>query len=177
MQHAAALVSNVGAQQEQAGAISGKVKNLFLMLQGSYGAAFLSKYSTGVKDREGRDLGIRASMKVWQTRLDKYPDDVLTIAFNRVTVECPEFPPSLPQLEKACEAAMPRKTYAQEQGFPPALPAPAPVAAPVHVELRKDGKDWARKILAEAKAGHSMLPIRLRFAREALGMEGKQSWQ
>ena len=154
MQHASTIVHagmEQGQQQERQG-ISQAVKNLFLMLQGSYGSAFLTKFSTGVKDDHGRDMGIRAAMKVWESRLGKFPSDVLAIAFDRITVECPEFPPSLPQIEKACDAAMPRKTYAEEQGLPALA---APVVKPVHVDVpnRADGKNWARRILGRVALG------------------------
>ncbi|MGE8452564.1 MAG: hypothetical protein ACN6OP_18480, partial [Pseudomonadales bacterium] len=48
------------------------VKNLFLVMQGCYGSLFLSKFATGVLDDQGRDLGVRAAMRVWRTTLAKY---------------------------------------------------------------------------------------------------------
>lgn len=151
------------AQQQEQKGVSAGVKNLFLMLQGSYGAPFLAKFSSGVKDEQGRDLGIRSTMKVWDARLAKYPADVLATAYERVIVESPDFPPSLPQIEKICEAAMPRKTYAEEQGLP-ALPAPKPARVHVQVETKNDGKDWARKILARIQNGDRSV---CRYSRES----------
>jgi hypothetical protein len=163
------------AQQQEQKGISAGVKNLFLMLQGSYGAPFLAKFSSGVKDDQGRDLGIRSTMKVWDARLAKFPADVLATAYERVIVESPEFPPSLPLIEKICEAAMPRKTYAQEQGLP-ALPAPKVEPVQVNVQKRDDGKDWARKILARVEAGDKSI---CRYSREsaelALGRRAQMS--
>jgi len=47
-------------------------------------------------------------------------------------------------------------------------PKPAPAPAGV------DNKDWARKILArEACGDKSLLPIQVRFAREALDLQSK----
>lgn len=46
------------------------------------------------------------------------------------------------------------------------------VGQPVH-----DPKEWARRILREHDAGVKVRPIRLRFAREALGLDGRTSWQ
>ena len=151
------------AQQQEQKGISAGVKNLFLMLQGSYGAPFLAKFSSGVKDEQGRDLGIRSTMKVWDARLAKFPADVLATAYERVIVESPEFPPSLPLIEKICEAAMPRKTYAQEQGLV-ALPAPKVEPVQVNIQKRDDGKDWARRILARIEAGDKSIP---RYNRES----------
>ena len=80
-------------------------------------------------------------------------------------------------MEKVCEAITPRKTYAEEAGLP-RLPAPAP-AATIKVDFSKqnDGKDWARSILARAEAGDTIRPSTLLSARQALGMEGRMSWQ
>lgn len=164
------------AQQQEKSGISAGVKNLFLMLQGSYGAPFLAKFSSGVKDGEGRDLGIRSTMKVWDARLSKYPADILATAYERVIVESPEFPPSLPMIEKICAAATPRKTYAQEQGLP-ALPAPKRQPVHVEVQLLKDGKDWARKLKARHDHGEKLGAHQITAYRQALGFEGRQSWQ
>ena len=152
------------------------VRKLFMLLHGSYGNSFISKFSTGEKDKDGRDKGIRAAMKVWEAKLGKYPADVIEVAADRTGAAHPEFPPSLPQFEKLCEAAMPRKTYAQEHGLP-ALPAPK--AEPIKVDLKpkNDGKDWARVLLARFDAGEKLRPIQVRFARQALGMEGRMPWQ
>lgn len=153
------------------------VKHLFLLLQGSYGNLFLSKFATGVKDDAGRDLGIRATMKVWESALSKFPAQVIETAANRLTSEHPEFPPNLPQFVKSCEAAMPRKTYAQEQGFT-ALPAPKVEPIKVDLEAKNDGKDWARRILYRIERNDkSVGRYAHREARLALGIEGRQAWQ
>ncbi len=163
------------AQQQEQKGISAGVKNLFLMLQGSYGATFLAKFSSGVKDEQGRDLGIRSTMKVWDARLAKFPADVLATAYERVIVESPEFPPSLPLIEKICEAAMPRKTYAQEQGLV-ALPAPKVEPVQVNVQKRDDGKDWARRILARIEAGDKSISRYTRESAEvAMGRRARMS--
>jgi hypothetical protein len=148
------------------------VRKLFMLLHGSYGNLFLSKFSTGEKDAQGRDKGIRAAMKVWESKLSRFPAEVIETAAGRLTAEHDEFPPNLPQFEKLCEAAVPRKTYAEEAGLP-RLPAPVPApAAAVSFDLRNDGKDWARRLLARHDAGEVLRPIQLRFACEALGMTG-----
>lgn len=144
------------------------VRKLFVLLHGSYGNAFLSKWSTGEKDASGKDKGIRAAMLVWDAALRKFPDGVIETAATRMREAHPEFPPSLPQFEKLCDAAMPRKSYAQEHGLP-MLPPPAPVQ--VSFEQQGDNRDWARRILARQQAGDKRLTrTQLAMAQDALGM-------
>lgn len=163
-------------RQEQAQVqASPVIRKLFMLLHGSYGNAFVSKFSTGEKDSQGRDKGIRVAMKVWESGLATYPADVVEAATNRVVEEFPEHPPNLPQFKKLCEAIMPRKTYAEEQGLP-ALPAPKPARVHVQVEHKNDGKDWARKILARIQNGDRSV---CRYSREsaevALGLRKQMS--
>ena len=40
-----------------------------------------------------------------------------------------------------------------------------------------DGKEWARRLIARHEAGERLRPYTLTCARQALGMEGKMSWQ
>lgn len=153
------------------------IRKLFVLMHGAYGNQWASKFTTGKLDHEGGDKGIRAAMLVWDAKLTKYPPDVIEIAAGRAQAEHPDFPPNLPQFEKLCDAAMPRKTYAEEAGLP-ALPAPAP-AAPMKVDYsqKHDGKDWARAIMARSEAGDKIRPYALLSAKQALGMMGKMSWQ
>lgn len=153
------------------------VQKLFVMLHGAYGNQFLSKFSTGEKDENGKDKGVRAAMLVWDSALRKFAPEVVETAASRLRSECPEFAPNLPQFERLCEACAPRKTYAQEQGLP-ALPAPKVESIKVDLEKRNDGKDWARSLVGRHEKGDkSIRPICLKFAREALGLEGRQAWQ
>ena len=178
--HDVATLAQRGFHQAQSAPaplqVAPAIRKLFMVFHGSYGNTFIGKFSTGEKDADGRDKGIRAAMKVWEAKLGKYPADVIEVAADRAGAAHPEFPPSLPQFEKLCEAAMPRKTYAQEHGLP-ALPAPK--ADPIKVDLKpkNDGKDWARRLLARHEAGERLRPYTLTCARQALGMEGKMPWQ
>ncbi|WP_103018125.1 hypothetical protein [Alicycliphilus denitrificans] len=181
MQEVAAVIDagamEQGAQDQAAEQAALAVKNLFLLLQGSYGTAFMTKYATGVKDGRGHDLGIRATMAVWRAALGKYPPAVIEAAAARMSEEHREFPPSLPQFEALCKAATPRKTWAQENRLP-ALPPPNVIPPePVQYDHKGDRKDWARSILAQVRDGIRRTPTVIIFAREALGMEGRQSWQ
>lgn len=153
------------------------IRKLFLLMHGAYGNQWAAKFSTGKLDEKGSDKGIRAAMMVWDAKLAQYPADVVEIAAGRAQTEHPDFPPNLPQFQTLCEAAMPRKTYAEIAGLP-ALPAPAPVA-PMKVDYSKknDGKDWARAIMARSEAGDKIRPYTLTSAKQALGMMGKMSWQ
>ena len=114
---------------------------------------------------------MRAAQLVWDADLAKFTDDVIEAAFQNIKRECPEFPPSLPQFEKVCEALTPRKTYFEESGLL-ALPAPqVERLLDVPVELKGDSKDWARKIVARINHGDQTVTRHSRMAAmETLGM-------
>jgi hypothetical protein len=42
---------------------------------------------------------------------------------------------------------------------------------------RHDPKEWAKVIVKRYEMGERIRPLVLLFARQALGMEGKQKWQ
>lgn len=162
-----------GAQQQaERAAISPAIKQLFQLLHGAYGNAFITKFATGEKDASGKDRGIRSAMVVWQMALSKYPAEVIETAAQRVTEQYPDFPPHLPQFEALCKADAPRKTYAEQHGLPPAQALPKPVEAalrnPPGFEPRNDGRDWARRIMARKAAGERINICPLRMAKEAL---------
>jgi len=174
MSEAVAEIANIAMARAEkrpdADPVSASTKQLFMALHGAYGNAFLSKFSTGERDEKGKDRGVRSAMQVWQSKLATYPADVIQTAASRAMDAHPEFPPSLPQFEAICRAVAPRKTFAEEQGLT-RLPAPTPApAAPVSFAERRDGRDWARRILARHEAGDKLNPTSLRFAREAMGV-------
>ncbi len=126
-------------------------RKLFVLLHGSYGNLFLSKFATGQQSEDGGDKGVAAAMLVWDAALAKFAPDVIESAAKRLTAEHPDFAPNLPQFVKTCEAMTPRKTYAEENNLP-ALPAPVLTLRPaVSYEAKGDRKDWARAILAAQK--------------------------
>lgn len=153
-------------QSEHDQQASSTVRKLFLILQGTYGTPFLSKYSTGVMDdsKPPRDKGMVAALRVWDRALSKFaPDDIETAA-NRVTEAHKQFPPNLAEFEALCRAAAPRKSHAELQGWT-ALPAPAkPKPVEVQIDLVGDGKDCYRKIWARHQAGDRTIS---RYALEA----------
>lgn len=147
--------------------VSATIRKLFMLLHGSYGNAFISKFSTGEKLQVGdkqHDKGVLTAMKVWNAQLAKYSSEVVETAAGRATEAHKQFPPNLAEFEALCRAAQPRKTHAELAGWA-ALPPPAkPKPIEVHIELVGDGKDGYRKILARAKAGDKTIS---RFALEA----------
>lgn len=166
MQDISTLALGAGAGEPRQPAVNCAVRKLFLVMQGSYGSLFLSKFATGVLDEGGRDLGMRAAMRVWNAALGKYDDAVIELAVARLTDAHPDFPPNLPQFEALCRAAMPRAAQAR-------LSAPAVRPIAVQLALLGDGKDWARRIVARAGAGdRSITRAVLRAAMQALGMQG-----
>ena len=153
---------------------SERTRKLFVVLQGAYGTPFLAKFSTGELNERREDKGMRAAQLVWDAALAGFADDVIEAAAKSIKRECPEFPPSLPQFEKVCEALTPRKTYAEEAGLL-ALPAPAFQRMEVPIKPHGDGKDWARKIMARSDAGDKTVSYRaLKDAKEALGLNTRR---
>lgn len=154
-------------------AVSLVIRKLFMLLHGSYGSLFTSKFATGQMAGK-HDKGTISAMKVWDAKLSRFPATVVEQAASRLAAEHADFPPNLPQFEQMCDAVMPRQTYAQEQGLP-ALPAP--VAAPpvkVNLQERNDGKDWARRIVARMEGGDTSISYYSgKSARVALGLEVK----
>lgn len=143
------------------------VKQLFVLLHGAYGVLFLSKFSTGELDGNGKDKGVRAAMLVWESGLRTYQEDVVRSAVERHMAQCPERPPGLPQIQALCRAIQPRQTHAQEHGLP-CLPAPAVRTVHAAFVRHGDGKDWARQHLADHEAGIAVARFALHSARIAL---------
>jgi len=157
-------------------------RKLFIVLHGAYGNQLLAKFNTGqlVETEgpdQGKDKGLLAAMAVWDADLSRYEGSVVEAAARRLMARNPDYAPTLPQLVQMCEALTPRKTWAQENRLP-ALPPPNVIPPkPVEFERHNDNKDWARAILAQVDAGISKSPGVVRAAREALGKEGRKSWQ
>lgn len=157
--------------QAQRAEASIRTRKLFVVLQSAYGTAFLAKFSTGELNERREDKGMRAAQLVWDAALAEFADDVIEAAVKNIQRECPEFPPSLPQFVKVCEALTPRKNYFEEHGLP-MLPPPKLVRVEVHIEPVGDGKDQFRKIWARHLAGDKTLTqFSLKSAIEVLGAE------
>lgn len=161
--------------QSQRPEASIRTRKLFVVLQSAYGTAFLAKFSTGELNERREDKGMRAAQLVWDAALAEFEDDVIETASRNAQRESPEFPPSLPQFVKACEALTPRKTYFEENGLL-ALPAPKlERLLDVPFELKGDDKDWARKIVARINHGDQTVTRHTRLAAmETLGLHRQQ---
>ena len=173
MSEQAANAVRITAQSSApADSVSASVKQLFMALHGCYGSVFLSKFSTGELDANGKDKGIRSAMLVWQADLADFPPDVVFQAARRAKEAHPKFPPNLPEFVVFCKAAMPRAVYVDPDAHVARLPAPARAeAGPVEFVAMRDGKDWARKILAELAAGGRRPHGVVAMAKSALGVE------
>lgn len=140
------------------------IRKLFILLHGSYGNLFISKFSTGEKDAQGRDKGIRAAMKVWEAKLSQYPADVVETAAGRMTAAHAEYPPNLPQFEVLCMAAMPREAYR-----PPvtALPMSGKLRSEYAARARAINEKHAQKV-AKRATGRVDLPSGLDGLKQAI---------
>ena len=170
----AARAAEQAAQPQPAARIASPlVRKLFLLLHGAYGNQFAGKFATGKVNEAGEDMGTRAAMLVWDSALSRFAGDVVELAARRLVKDNPKFPFNLGELEAVCEAATPRQDFAQEQGLPRlASPVLQPIA--VTIQARHDGCDWARKILARAKAGDRLVTRGvLEHARAALRLAGR----
>ena len=150
-------------------------QHVFRVLHGMYGNLFLSKFATGQQNGDGTDVGIESAKTIWGHGLAKYDMAVIREALAACLQSHPEFPPSLPQMLSLCEARKPRATYAQQQGWqslPPPVEAPT---KPVDFTPQKDGKDWARRILARKEAGEKITAYTLASASMALGLQKTMS--
>lgn len=147
-----------------------RIKQLFMLLHGCYGSPFTAKFATGKLDEKGRDRGTLSAMMVWQAGLQRYSDAVVQEAALRCREVHPSFAPSLAEFEALCKACTPRQTYAQQQGWK-SLPPPQAEEKPVSFDVKGDGKDWARRILARNEAGVVIGAYALSSARVALGMQ------
>lgn len=145
------------------------VDALFTKLTLAYGRDFLGRWEgidvSDVKTDWGHELA----------GFEKHPE---AIAFALANL--PIKPPTVLEFRALC-----RRAPAPDA---PRLEAPRANPERVKAELDKlapmraravdvDRKDWARVILARHEAGEKLRPIQLRFAREALGLEGRMAWQ
>lgn len=154
--------------------ISPTIRKLFMLLHGSYGSLFTSKFATGQMAGK-HDKGAISAMRVWDAKLSRFTPDVIEDASNRLSKEHPKHPPNLPEFESLCESAAPRKEWAREQGLP-RLPAPAPEPVKVEVPKHDDGKNWARSILARDKLGDKRISRYALYSAEmAMGLRAKMS--
>jgi hypothetical protein len=143
------------------------IDRLFQRLAATYGAAW---------DRSLGTAPIEDVKAIWQRELAGFTGKLSALAY--ALDHLPERCPNMIEFRNLCRAA-PDAPAAQ-------LPAPTvnperigqarALLAELNAKMRtgqiQDPKDWARRIIARHDAGEHVLPISLRFAREALGLVG-----
>ena len=143
---------------------------IFTKLTLAYGRDFISRW-------EGIELNDVKSD--WSHELSGFEAHPESIAYALANL--PQKPPSVIEFRSIARRA--------PQIDAPRLEAPKADPAKVAAEIAKqtglrealapkqNQKEWAQRILAREQAGEKIRPIALRFAKEALGMEGRMSWQ
>ncbi len=147
------------------------IEAIFAKLAVRYSAAWLRQWDgvdmALVKADWADELhGFGKNLEPLRYALRHLPERCPNVAqFKAVANSCP--PPELPRLEAPrASGNVVAEQLAKQTGLKQAL-------SPVE----HHGKGWARRIVARAEAGERVRPITLRFAREALGLEGRMSWQ
>ena len=143
---------------------------IFTKLTLAYGRDFLARW-------EGIDLNdVKSDWSHELSGFDAHPEAIAYALAN--------LPPKAPSVIEF-------RALARRAPLPEAPRLEAPKADPVKVaaEIAKqtglrealapkhNPKEWAQRIVDRAAAGDSSRPITLKFACEALGMEGKKPWQ
>lgn len=114
--------------------------------------------------------------QVWGEALADFIGADLREALLAMIAHYQEYPPSLPQFRDLCNQARRRRI-----GYQPRVAAPSGDVDPAVLERikqrpvggapdKKDGRDWARKILAD-ETGKLYPHISYVMAREALGIK------
>lgn len=146
------------------------VDRIFEKLSLAYGRDFLGRW-------EGIDLN--AVKSDWSHELagfERFPEAIA----HALTHLDPAKPPTVFQFRELARKA-PRP---EDKQLPAPKASPEVVAeqlkrlAPmlVRAEPRAD-KGWAHAIMSRVNAGERLNPTTVRFAREAVGVEGRQAWQ
>lgn len=142
---------------------------IFAKLAVRYGAVWLRQWDgldmNLVKSDWGSELaGFASNLEPLRYALRNLPERCPNVAqFRALANSCPL--PEFKQLPapRADERVV-AEQIAKQAGLKQAL-APA-----------VDPKEWAHRILARSKAGDKIRPCTLLSARQALGMEGRMSW-
>ena len=146
------------------------IDRLFERLQTTYGRQFSAMYE-GIEPAAVKQL--------WMHELAGYENHLAAIAYALENL--PERAPNAIEFRNLC-----RKAPSPEA---PRLDAPRASPERIAAELAKlapvrkaaafggahDPKAWAKKIIARHTAGEKILPISLRFAREALQSPGERA--
>lgn len=153
------------------------VERIFDRMQGLYGSLWLDRWRSGEMVEQGGmrfDRGLLLAKATWAEELAGFADQAERIGRALEACRHRNLPPTLPEFLDFCRQA--------HIDAPKALPAPEiPVdvrrarAAELEAASKKiankkdDGRQWARDILKNPK---QFPHISVKFAREALGVEG-----
>ena len=144
------------------------IDKLFMTLAATYGSAW------------DRSLGIAPVDEVkaiWRKHLTGFVSGDIKYALDHLPSKCP----NVLEFRDLCRAA-PRAELLKVTHQP--KPDPEKVAEVVGVVKSKltqlpkaDPKDWARKLKARHDKGEKLAAHQIAAYRQALGFEGRQSWQ
>lgn len=84
------------------------VADVFRAMHGFYGVLFVSKFSTGEADANGKDKGILSARIVWGHELAEFDRETVSLAIQDCKRQYLKFPPSLPEFLALCVANKPR---------------------------------------------------------------------
>ena len=146
------------------------VDRLFSRMAATYGASW---------DRSLGSAPLSDVKTVWAHELAGFADHLKDIAW------------ALENLPERCPNVIEFRSLCRRSPAPEAPRIEAPKANPdlIRAELAKlqpmmqrsapqaHDKDWAHALVNRANAGEKVRPISLKFASQALGMEGRQPWQ
>lgn len=162
MKNAGELALSAAQGQVMESATSPLTRKLFVYLHANYGTLFSAKYATGVKDSAGHDLGVKMAMRMWDSDLSKFPQDVVEMAARRCVENDPKYPPNLPELVAICRSLTPKPSISY-----PHIEGPKPMK--VAFDAKGDELDWARSLVARHEAGDRTVGrAALATARQAL---------
>lgn len=146
------------------------IEAIFTKLQVRYGATWLRQWDgvdmNLVKSDWGSELsGFTQNLEPLRYALRHLPERCPNVSQFRAIANCcplPEFRQlEAPRASEEVVAEQIAKQTQLKQAFAP----------------MRDDKSWAKSLVNRAAAGERIRPIVLLFARQALGMEGKQKWQ
>lgn len=141
----------------------GWVNRIFDKLTLTYGQPFLRRWV---------DLDLDAVKADWAHELagfEAHPESIAWALQNLPT----DRPPTVLEFRAMARKAPPKVLPALEapKADPERVAAELSKLAPALKPKDDDGKNWARRIVARAKAGDRVRTISLQFAREALGIK------
>lgn len=146
------------------------IEAIFTKMQVRYGATWLRQWEgvdmNLVKSDWGNELsGFARNLEPLRYALRNLPDRCPNVSqFRAIANCCP-----LPEFKQLEAPRASEKVVAEQIAKQTDLKAA--------MTPRNDPKEWAKAIVKRSEMGDRIRPVTLLFARQALGMEGKQKWQ